>query len=236
MPTGAALPTGLRVRIAEGTEGKGSVWEATTISDPVVGTTDPVFECVGGNWVQATGITGIGTMLTPTNFFFLAAQVKPKTSGIFRVDVDIAFNDDTNAAAITMALISDTVAAGALASANKAAHGVKGIGTKTGTLSGDVESIDTNAGAVLTYGGGGFATAPIVQKSETYQAVTGVLTAQANGHLKFSFHETVHNAIGTTKTPFTIGQSVAFGVKVTTATGTITVATAAITVTELPSQ
>lgn len=228
------IPAGLQVQVSEGTTGANSLWLITTTGAIVVDTTATVWACPQGNWYSMSGITTLGTSANPVAKFVAGLQLKAKTSGVFRVDVDIAFNGGTTGDVVTVALITDTAAAGLLASANKVLHGVKGVGTLVGTNSGDGETIDTNDGAALTFNGAAWSTAPIVQKSETFATLTGLLTAQASGHLKFSFHGIVHNAIGTTKTPFTIGNTVGFGVKFS-ATNTLTFATVSMSAQELPA-
>lgn len=221
--------------VNKGTQGANSRWMITTSGSITVDTTSVTFNMIDGNWVQGVS-TAVGTMAGQTNFFFVGATLKARMSGIFYVDLDVGWSDGTTADTVTFALISDTAADGAaavLASANKAAHGVSGFGA-FGTRGSDWESVDTNAGASLTFNGAAWSTAPITQASEVNPTLTGLLSGSAQ---KFGFHGICYNAAptGTTKTPFTIGNQVAFGVKVTS-TNTITVPTVRLTVRELSSQ
>ncbi len=221
--------------VNEGTQGANSQWIVRTAGSVTVDTTAIDIDMVGGNWVQGVS-TAVGTMAAPSGYFFASALLKSRLSGIFEVHLDVAWSCGTTADTVTMALVTDTSAAGVLASANKIAHGIAGLGT-FGTNGADWESIDTNAGAVLTYNGAAFNTSAVTQASEINGTLTGLLTAQGSGQQKFGFHGVVYNAAptGTTKTAFTVGNTVAFGVKVT-ATNTITVPSIRLTVKELPSQ
>lgn len=230
--TGAALQVWAEFRVSEGTQGANSRWITRTVAPVTIDTTAVDIDMIDGNWVQMVDVTSAATQANPASVFVAAVQLKARLSGIFRVDVDISYNSGTTADVITAALLSDTSAAGVIAGANKAAHGVVGLGT-FGTAGADAETMD-GAGN-LTYNGAAWSTAPITQRTETAASLTGLLTAQASGQLKFSFHGIVHNANGTTKTPFTIGSTVAFGVKFS-ATNTLTFANISMTAFELPSQ
>lgn len=234
MAAGAVIPNGLKCFVSEGTEGAYSAWNVVVAGAVTVGTTTPfTWECTLGNWVQMSGVTTLGTEATPTAKFVAALQLKARTTGIFRVDVDIQFANSNTADAVTAALISCTVAPGTgLASANKVAHGVKGVGA-FGTLGGDGETIDTNDGASLTFNGNAWTDGAIVQKSIVIPTLTGLLTGQGSGALSFRFSGIVHNAIGTSKTPFTKGNLVGFGVKFTAAAGTLTFASVSMSAHEL---
>lgn len=232
---GSVQPSGAQFIVSEGTQGAGSKWLVQTAGSITVDTTSTTIVCPDGNWVQGVS-TAVGTMANPSSYFFAAALLKPRLTGIFMVDLDVAWSGNTTADSVTLALVTDTSASGTIASANKVAHGVAGIGAY-GTNGSDWESVDTNGGAVLTYNGAAFNTSAVTQASEVNATLTGLLTTNGSGQQKFGFHGIVYNATpsGTTKTAFTLGNTVAFGVKVS-ATNTITVSSVRMTVRELASQ
>lgn len=234
--TGTTLAPASTILVGEGTVGALSRWVVQTTGAITIDTTSVSIQAPQGNWGQMAS-TAVGTMATPTNFFFAAMVLKPRMTGLFRVDIDVSFSTDTTAQPITMVFLTDTSASGTLASANKAAHGTSGIGA-FGTNGFDGETIDTNAGATLTYNGAGFSTAPATQKSAVTGSLTGLLTTNGSGTFSFEFNGIVGNAAptGATKTPFTLGNTVAFALKATAAGGTITVSHVQMTVTELENQ
>lgn len=229
------VTSGMQVQAgSEGTNGGNSVWTCVTTGAITVDTTATTWQMLTGNWVEGIS-TAVGTMANPSGYFFAAATLKARFSGFFEVHLDLGYSSNTNGDSATFNLITDTVADGAgavLASANKVAHGISGFGAY-GARGSDWESVDTNGGAVLTFNSAAFNAAQIVQASEVAPAVTGLL---ANASQKFSVHAVVGNAAltGTTKTPFTIGNQVAFGVSVS-ATNTITVKSVRLFVREVPN-
>lgn len=231
-PAAAVVRGGFSFFVNEGTQGANGLWVSKTAGNITIDTTAFTLDMRDGNWVQMVNVTSAATQANPASVFVAACQLKARLSGIFKVDIDIAFNSGTTGDVITTTFLTDTAAAGLIAGANKAAHGVVGLGT-FGTNGVDAETMD-GAGN-LTYNGAAWTTAPITHKIDTFASLTGLLTAQASGHLKFSFHGIVHNANATTKTPFTIGNTVGFGVKFS-ATNTLTFGSINMSVTELPSQ
>lgn len=228
--TGAKAQPGYLFSVSEGTQGKNSQWILRTSGPIIIDTTSVNIDMIGGNWVQGVS-TAIGTQAAPSSVFIAAALLTPRLSGIFEVELDVGWSSGTTADSVTWSLITDTSASGALAGANNVHHGVAGFGAYA---SNDWESSDTNSGAAVTYNGAAFSTAPVTQASEVIPSITGLLSGSAQ---HFSFKGYVDNASpsGTTKTPFTIGNTVAFGVSVS-ASHTITVPTLRMTVRELPAQ
>lgn len=237
--TGAVVSGPVIFLASEGTQGANSQWMLRTTGAITIDTTNVSIDMLGGNWLNGQS-TAVGTMATPAGFFFAGATLKARMSGIFEVHFDIGWSNNTTADPVTFVLVSDTVADGAgavLASANKVNHGTTGFGTY-GTRGADLETVDTNAGATLTFNAAAFNTAQIVQATEVNGTLTGLLTTNGSSTQKFGFHGIAYNATptGTAKTPFAIGNQVAFGVKVTAAAGTITVGSCRITIKELPAQ
>lgn len=166
------------------------------------------------NWVQCTNVSTIVNQAAPSGLFFAAALLKVKASGIFEVCFDLGWSCGTTADSVTLAFLTDTSAAGTLTTAGtKAAVGIAGPGITTSDM--EIISAGTNT---LQYNGATFTTAPITHKSEVNVTLTGLLSGSAQ---KFNYRGLVHNANGTTRTPFTVGNTVAFGLKVT-ATNTVT--------------
>lgn len=172
-----------------------------------------------GNWVACNNVSTIVVPAAPANYFFAAGLLQVQQTGIFRVDVGIGWADSATGDTVTFALVTDTSAAGQLATAGtKAAVGIAGYGVLAGLGGSDLE-IMTAGATGLTYNGAAFTTAPIVQKVEAQPTLTGLLTGSAQ---KFIYSGIVHNAIGAVRTPFLLGNTVAFGIKVS-ATNTVTI-------------
>jgi hypothetical protein len=239
--SGATLLPNTVIQASEGTQGANGRWLVTTTGAITIDTTAIALAMPDGNWIQGVS-TATGTQAAGAGIFVAGALLKARTSGIFRLDVDVSYSNNTTADPVTVSLISDTAAAGAgaiLSSANKVAHGVAGFGAfGTAAQVADWESVDTNAGAKLQFNAADWSTAPVTQKSDVNGTLTGLLTTNGSGTMKFSFHGLVYNAAptGTTKTPFTIGNACAFGLKFAAAAGTITFGSVAMSIQEMPTQ
>lgn len=164
-----------------------------------------------GNWVSCENVSTLVTQAAPAGVFVFGGLLKVIQSGIFRVDIDLDFSGNTTADTLTVAFVTDTSAAGQLAGTGRTAVGIAGYGVVAGLGGNDLEAITGASGNAITYNGGAFATAPIVQKTVIYPTLTGQISG---GIFKFNFHGIVHNAISTTRTPFLAGQTVGFGIKV----------------------
>lgn len=220
---------------SEPTVGKNTQWRAAVPNNTgVYGTNDPQFVCDFGNYIDMTSLT-VGTRAgSGAQQFFAAILLVAKTTGIFEVDCHVGFADGTTAETITMQLVSDTSAAGVLGGANNVAHGISGVTAAIGTIAAAGATCDTNGGAAVTYNSAAFTTAPILQHSDASPTLTGELSGSA---MKFTFSGKCFNSLrtGTTKTPFTIGNTVAFGVSMSNAAGTVTIASIRLSAREVPA-
>lgn len=227
--TGSVQSANMMFKASEGTAGKNAMWEVQTTGAWTVDTTSVTLVERNSNWVECNNVTSIVIPNNPASYFFIAGLLQAKFSGIFQVDIDLGLADNTTADSVTIAVLSDTSASGVLGtSGTKAAVGVSGLGAFGAAGIPDLEVMTAGATG-LTYNGAAFSTAPITQRTETFPTLSGLLSGSAQ---KYQFHELCYNAIGATKTAFTVGNTVAFGVKVS-ATNTITIAQAAMRIAEL---
>jgi hypothetical protein len=187
----------------------------------------------GSNWVML-GSTTTANQAGPASVFVAACLLQVRLSGLFHVDISVGWSDGTTGDTVTWTFLTDTSASGQIAGANKAAHGYSGVGALNNGLvsAGVLADAETMDGAGnLTYNGAAWNTAPITQKVEANPTLTGLLSGSAQ---KFVFSGVVANAAptGIVKTPFTKGNTVGFGIKVS-ATNTITMPQIIMSVTEL---
>ena len=158
---------------------------------------------------------------SPTNAVPLAGIVLPVlASGIFEVHMSLSFSGNTATKQCALSCVSDTIVGGTLqAGAGGATIATAGVGATgaSAAASGKVLTSSATGLAVdgLLYGapaaGIPFTNAQIVQKVAAQETLAAQLTTNGAGQMTFEAHGYFYNAIGTAKTRFTVGNTVAFG-------------------------
>jgi hypothetical protein len=170
-----------------------------------------------GNWITlwtrtVSGGGNPGTQTAPSNTGVAAVALKAKASGLFLVEGSVVVSSNTLGDLVTLTLHGgQSAGAGTLAGTPALTPygfaGTNATNAQSGTL-----SSDASGGAGLTFDGTGIGSLAntYVSSSNLYQRSTN-----AGDNLVYSFSGILGNATKDVKTPFTVGDTVCFGLTVT---------------------
>jgi hypothetical protein len=182
------------------------------------------------NFYAMTGISTVAVQTAPATSIVAVILVTPKLSGLFDVDVDIGWSDNTNADTVTWRLRkSQVIVAGqvfTVGGTTPAAAGFAGL-TAGGGASGFVQT--AASGMTITNPAGG-ASAQTNLDSKVFNTLTGLL---ANSDQYYGLHGIVTAA--NPGVPFALGKQVALWLDVNAADN-ITIPSLTFNVKEMPWQ
>jgi ribosomal protein L14 len=166
----------------------------------------------GGNYATITAATPPNTSAAPAGYIVAAIVVKPKVSGIFRIDLDYCFFDTTAGEDVTTALEANEAAAPGtpITITGGTNAGFEGNAADATTLA----EIPAAAGTGLTIGGSAAATHALSSRQQN--SVAG-----ANQQQAFGVHGIFCIAGGANKDPATLNEDIVFWLKVTAPAGTL---------------
>jgi hypothetical protein len=166
----------------------------------------------GGNYASIVNAAPPNTSAGPLAYIVGAIVVKPKVSGVFRIDLDLGFFDTTAAELVTTALVAEEASAVGtpITMTGGVAAGIDGKAADSTTLA----EIPAAAGTGITLAG--VSGTPVFLATREQNSVAGADQQQA-----FNVHGIFALGTGTTKTPATLNEDVVFWVQVSAPAGTI---------------
>lgn len=184
-----------------------------------------------GNWASVVH-TAPHLQTAPAQTCVACIVLPVQASGIFHVEVECPWSDNTAAEQVTFTLATQTsVGSGATLTGGGTASGILGNNTSGGAA--QVLLADGAGGNGIVYNGAAFSLG-LTQYSQIAATLAGLLTANATGAQSFGVTGFMQNASNTTvKTPFVKPNFAAFGLLVT-AVHNITIPDLSFSVVEWP--